>query len=132
MKTSNVSDLANFITKYTNSIFISFQNEWKSQGKQVELEFLDPLEQGLIALQGPKASLVLQRLVKTDLCIVKFMNSIQTKLDGVPIRISRCGYTGEDGFEISVPAASARTVAERILQDEHVKLAGLGARDSLR
>lgn len=106
---------------------------WKSQGRQVDIEFLDPLEQGLIAIQGPAASSVLQPILpKIDLKKLKFMNSVQTKLDGTGVRISRCGYTGEDGFEISVPGPRARTIAEKILENSSVKLAGLGARDTLR
>ncbi|XP_012275906.1 aminomethyltransferase, mitochondrial [Orussus abietinus] len=106
--------------------------EFKAQGKGVHLEFLDPLEQGLIALQGPEAARALQSLVQVDLTAVKFMQSIQTTLVGSKVRITRCGYTGEDGFEISVPGKDAVGVTEKILEDADVKLAGLGARDSLR
>ena len=60
------------------------------------------------------------------------MNSIETEVLNDRIRISRCGYTGEDGFEISVPGRTARDLVEKILEDPEVKLAGLGARDSLR
>lgn len=104
----------------------------KSQGKEINLEFFDPLEQGLIALQGPSAAAALQFVLKMDLTKLKFMNSIETKLNDKVVRISRCGYTGEDGFEISVPGKDARIIAEAILKEPDVKLAGLGARDSLR
>lgn len=88
----------------------------------------------LLALQGPHSEAVLQKEVNTDLRSLKFMNSIDATfgIKGVPIRITRCGYTGEDGFELSIPDAQAVNVAERLLQSESVKLAGLGARDSLR
>lgn len=96
------------------------------------IDFLDPLEQGLIALQGPTAATVLQPLAKIDLQTLKFMNSVKTEILGSSVRISRCGYTGEDGFEISVPAKNAINLVEKILEIPDVKLAGLGARDSLR
>lgn len=96
------------------------------------VDFLDPLEQGLIALQGPTAATVLQSLVNFDLQTLKFMHSVKTEVSGSRIRISRCGYTGEDGFEISVPAKDAIDLVERILEIPDVKLAGLGSRDSLR
>ena len=86
----------------------------------------------LLALQGPHSEAVLQPAVNCDLRLLKFMNGIDANFDGVPIRITRCGYTGEDGFELSIPNKQAVSVAERLLQSESVKLAGLGARDSLR
>lgn len=86
----------------------------------------------LLALQGPQSEAVLQKDVNVDLRSLKFMNGIDATFEGVPIRITRCGYTGEDGFELSIPNAEAVNVAERLLQSESVKLAGLGARDSLR
>lgn len=96
------------------------------------VDFLNPSQQGLLALQGPAAAKVLQSLVNVDLRDLKFMNSVKTAVAGSLARISRCGYTGEDGFEISVAAKDAVDLAERILENPDVKLAGLGARDSLR
>ena len=90
------------------------------------------MEQGLVALQGPSAADALQSLVKIDLKELKFMNSIETEVMNERMRISRCGYTGEDGFEISVPGKTAKNLVEKILKNPDVKLAGLGARDSLR
>lgn len=109
-----------------------FQEDFKRIGKTVHIDFLHPLDQGLIALQGPTAATVLQSLVKIDLQTLKFMNSIKTEMLGSQIRISRCGYTGEDGFEISMLAKDATNLVEMILDVPDVKLAGLGARDSLR
>lgn len=108
------------------------QEDFKRIGKTVYIDFLDPLKQGLIALQGPTAAAVLQSLVDIDLGALKFMNSINTEISGGRVRISRCGYTGEDGFEISVSAKDVVDLVERILESSDVKLAGLGARDSLR
>lgn len=108
------------------------QEDFKRIDKNVYLDFLDPLQQGLVALQGPTAAAVLQSLVKIDLQSLKFMNSVKTEVADSQVRISRCGYTGEDGFELSIPAKNAADLVERILEVPDVKLAGLGARDSLR
>lgn len=85
----------------------------------------------LLALQGPKAAAVLETLVPgaTDL---GFMNYGSFAWGNEELTIARCGYTGEDGFEILVPAASAPALWETLLADERVKPIGLGARDSLR
>lgn len=96
------------------------------------INFLDPLDQGLIALQGPTAATALQPIVNFDLRKLKFMNSVKTEILGIRVRISRCGYTGEDGFEISAPGKEITDIVKRILSKSDVKLAGLGARDSLR
>lgn len=108
------------------------QDDFQRNGKIVNLQYLDPLERGLIALQGPTAAQVLQNLVDFDLKKLKFMNCIQTKISNIETRLSRCGYTGEDGFEISVGGNDATSLVEMILENTDVKLAGLGARDSLR
>ncbi|XP_032683613.1 aminomethyltransferase, mitochondrial [Odontomachus brunneus] len=113
-------------------LLLERQEDFKRTDKNVYVDFLDPLQQGLIALQGPTAAAVLQSLVKIDLQTLKFMNSVKTKVADSQVRISRCGYTGEDGFEISVPAKDAVDLVERILEVPDVKLAGLGARDTLR
>lgn len=116
----------------TQRTIIYLQENFKRTGKSVFVDFLDPLQQGLVALQGPTAAAVLQSLVNIDLQTLKFMNSVKTEVAGSRVRISRCGYTGEDGFEISVLAENAVDLVERILEVPDVKLAGLGARDSLR
>jgi aminomethyltransferase len=88
-------------------------------------------EQALLALQGPKAVEVLARLAP-GVEQLGFMTGGAFDLDGGPAWISRSGYTGEDGFEISIPAARAPAVAELLAAQEEVKPIGLGARDSLR
>lgn len=98
----------------------------------MNLKFFDPLEQGLVALQGPTAASVLQSIVQIDLKNLRFMNCAETEVLGNKIRVSRCGYTGEDGFEISMPAEIASTLVQMIIDVPDTKLAGLGARDSLR
>jgi len=88
-------------------------------------------EQALLALQGPKAVDALARLVP-GVEELTFMTAGLFAIDGVPAWISRSGYTGEDGYEISVPAAAVERVAERIAAEPEVRPIGLGARDSLR
>jgi aminomethyltransferase len=63
---------------------------------------------------------------------LRFLRAGRFELDGVACLVHRCGYTGEDGFELSVPAADAERLARRLLADPAVRPAGLGARDTLR
>lgn len=97
------------------------------------LEFLDSDAQSLLALQGPSSISVLQKLTSIDLSKMYFMDSATGTVCGVPnCRINRCGYTGEDGFEVSVPSDRVEMIAESLIANEAVHLAGLGARDTLR
>lgn len=106
---------------------------FKKGGKDVDVEFWDCSERALIALQGPKGVASLQGLTDIDLKEQWFMTSRVGSVAGVKdCRVTRCGYTGEDGVEISIPADKAAHVTEALLQSADVKLAGLGARDSLR
>jgi aminomethyltransferase len=88
-------------------------------------------DRALIALQGPKAADVLARLAP-GVQTLAFMDCKPVEIDGAACLVSRSGYTGEDGYEISVPAARAEALARRLLAEEEVAPAGLGARDSLR
>jgi len=108
------------------------EKEMKAAGKDVTLEFID--DRGLVALQGPSMMTCLQPLIDTDLTQLTFMKSIVTSVAGVgECRVTRCGYTGEDGVEISVPQEKAQHLVETILGSSgQPALAGLGARDSLR
>lgn len=85
----------------------------------------------LLALQGPKAVDVLARLAP-EVASMTFMQFRRVRLLGVDCFVSRSGYTGEDGFEISVPVDSAEALARALLAEEEVQPIGLGARDSLR
>jgi aminomethyltransferase len=85
----------------------------------------------LLALQGPKAVDALER-VAPGVAALTFMKGGRFTLGGVDAWISRSGYTGEDGFEISVPGEAAADVADLLLAQPEVKPIGLGARDSLR
>ncbi|TKW66598.1 MAG: glycine cleavage system aminomethyltransferase GcvT [Paracoccus denitrificans] len=88
-------------------------------------------DRALLALQGPEAARVLSAIVP-EVGTLKFMDVAILHWDDAEIWASRSGYTGEDGFEISVPSARAREFAEALLADEAVAPIGLGARDSLR
>jgi len=93
---------------------------------------LRPLpDRALLALQGPKAAAAIAPLAPT-LGALRFMDVAETSIAGIPVLVSRSGYTGEDGFEISVPAEQAAALAERLLALPGVAPVGLGARDSLR
>jgi len=94
--------------------------------------FVEPLpDRALMALQGPKAESVLAKF-DADLPAMKFMDTGSRRLAGIDCFVSRSGYTGEDGFEISVPAEAAEPFATELLADDNVLPIGLGARDSLR
>jgi aminomethyltransferase len=88
-------------------------------------------DRALLALQGPKAAEVLSRHAPTSKDL-GFMTATRAAFDGMECQIARSGYTGEDGFEISIPAKNAVALAEALLADPEVKPIGLGARDSLR
>ncbi len=93
---------------------------------------IEPLsDRALIALQGPKAESVLARFCP-EAPSMRFMDAGPRRIDGIDCFVSRSGYTGEDGFEISVPAADAERLARMLLANTDVLPIGLGARDSLR
>ncbi|MBO1020720.1 glycine cleavage system aminomethyltransferase GcvT [Methylobacterium sp. SD274] len=89
------------------------------------------LPRALLALQGPLAESALARLAP-ETAAMRFLDVKWVELLGASALVSRSGYTGEDGFEISLPEDAADAVAEALLQDSDVEPVGLGARDSLR
>lgn len=101
----------------------------KTIGGQTKLEYLGT--RALVALQGPKAEQVAS-IFFPDVLGMKFMDATKTQYKGHEIFLSRSGYTGEDGFEISIPGAFAEAFCKEMLEEQEVKLIGLGARDSLR
>ncbi len=96
----------------------------------IDVEVLE--DRALIALQGPRAAAVLQRHVDAKLDAMPFMTAVQAAVKGVDCGLTRSGYTGEDGFEISVPSEHAAALAAALLEETDVEAIGLGARDSLR
>ncbi|GGF53899.1 aminomethyltransferase [Terasakiella brassicae] len=94
-----------------------------------ELELLN--DRALLALQGPMAPVVLNRFAPGIDQLI-FMNMGEYDIAGIPCLVSRSGYTGEDGYEISVPADKAEDLARKLLGEDEVEAIGLGARDSLR
>ena len=99
---------------------------------EITINHLD--DRALLALQGPKAFDALKRHVTGDYPLdgLVFMKGGRFEIAGVDAYISRSGYTGEDGFEISIPADAAEKIADLLCAEPEVKPIGLGARDSLR
>lgn len=92
---------------------------------------LESIPNALLALQGPKAEQTLARF-SADIEGTRFLDVRETTILGAPCLVTRSGYTGEDGFEISVPEDRAEDIAEALLAEADVLPIGLGARDSLR
>jgi aminomethyltransferase len=88
-------------------------------------------EQALLALQGPRAAGVLETIIP-GVGDLSFMQGASFRWEGIALWVSRSGYTGEDGFELSVPATAAAALADAICAHDLAKPIGLGARDSLR
>ena len=125
------------ITKINNGYLIILNAACKNNDFKIikeklndehELELKDDLS--LIALQGPDAKNVLEKLIPT-IGNLKFMNGGEFKFNNHEIYITRSGYTGEDGFEVSIPNGIAETFT-KVLLSNGSKLIGLGARDTLR
>ncbi|KAL1927889.1 hypothetical protein VTP01DRAFT_3294 [Rhizomucor pusillus] len=104
--------------------------EFQNKGGDVDLQIID--DHSLIAIQGPSAAAALEKLVGHSLNDFGFMHGKFMDVAGVPCHVARSGYTGEDGFELSVPTPEILSVTEKLLAHPDVEMAGLGARDSLR
>ncbi len=98
---------------------------------QAEIEVIEVTDRALLALQGPAAEAVLAEL-NPAVADMAFMDVATIDLNGAECWVSRSGYTGEDGFEISVPNSAAVDLAKALLAHDDVEPIGLGARDSLR
>eukprot|EP00980_Cylindrotheca_fusiformis_P008088 scaffold1722_cov120-Cylindrotheca_fusiformis.AAC.18 len=111
-----------------------FEEQMADFDGDVSMEYLEDSMQ-LLAIQGPGAAAAVQKILPDgfDLTNMAFMTGTDTTLDGIDgCRITRCGYTGEDGFEIAMPEEYAVAIASKLLEDPAVNPTGLGARDSLR
>ena len=126
------------VTNFGDHLFVVVNAACKEQdvahlqaniGDDVKLEIIK--DRALLALQGPQAAQILAQLNPAVNDMV-FMDAVIIELAGTECYVSRSGYTGEDGFEISVPAANAEAFARQLLTFTDVEWIGLGARDSLR
>lgn len=111
-----------------------FQEQLDLYDGDVTMEYLEDTKQ-LLAIQGPGAAEAVAKLLPDgfDLLNMAFMTGIDTTLMGIDgCRITRCGYTGEDGFELAMPTEDTEAIASKLLSDPIVNPTGLGARDSLR
>ncbi|MEL0658728.1 glycine cleavage system aminomethyltransferase GcvT [Psychromonas arctica] len=126
------------VTNFGDHLFVVVNAACKTQDiahlktnlpADVEIEIIE--DRALLALQGPKAVDMLAKL-NPSVSNMVFMDAEKVDLVGVECYVSRSGYTGEDGFEISVPAEQAEQLARELLANDEVEWIGLGARDSLR
>jgi aminomethyltransferase len=108
---------------------VDFAHVREHLDEDLELEIWD--DRALLAIQGPKAATVMARLAPASRHMT-FMSIENLKIGDIRCGVSRSGYTGEDGYEITVPADNAMELAELFLDEPEVRLAGLGARDTLR
>lgn len=126
MVTNSVDHLSAVINASRRDVDVAFL-----QSQLSDVDVVERPDVAILALQGPKAVEALERLAPSvgDLF---FLQSTTVEIAGAEIGVSRSGYTGEDGFELLVPADAAEAVARLILDQPEVKPAGLGARDTLR
>ena len=101
----------------------------KHADQRIEINIVD--NRALLALQGPKSATALA-ILAPEITEMPFMSARTLSIEGIEIWVNRCGYTGEDGFEISVPNDAAMMLSKKLLDSPYVNLAGLGARDTLR
>lgn len=110
--------------------------EWITANKKFDVEVTNLSDQiGQLAIQGPKAEAVMQKLCNFDLSTLKYYWAVETKLNDVPVILSRTGYTGEDGFEVYIQAEYATRLWAMVFEagkEFNIMPIGLGARDTLR
>ena len=131
-----VDDL--MVTRQADHLYLVFNASRKEidlnligEGADGRARLSEMQDHALMALQGPDAAAVLARLAP-DCAAMPFMSAQTLNIGGVPCLTTRSGYSGEDGFEISVLADSAEQTARLLLDEPEVEAAGLGARDTLR
>lgn len=123
------------VTRRENDLYLVVNGAVKAadithmRGRGLDVNYRD--DWALLALQGPEAVTALERLVP-GVAALRFMRAAAFAWNGHELWISRSGYTGEDGFEISVPTGAVVALAQSLLAQPEVKPIGLGARDSLR
>jgi len=122
-------DAGLFVVVNASRFDVDFPHITGALGGDFEIEHL--ADRALLALQGPKAAEALTELAPAA-GSMPFMSALAADVGGISALVNRCGYTGEDGYEISVAAADAEALAGKLLADARVEAAGLGARDTLR
>ena len=126
---TNLGDNTLFLVVNAACKYDDYEHLKRHLGSSCELDLHDDL--ALLALQGPKANKVLSELAPS-VKEMTFMTAKQVMINEIECFITRSGYTGEDGFEISVSNQDAESLADILLSSEEVEWIGLGARDSLR
>jgi aminomethyltransferase len=126
-----VSNLGNRLLLVVNAACKKADLQYLQSAIGEDCDLSPQFERGLLALQGPAACQVLERLMP-GVMAMRFMDAREFEWRGNQCVVSRSGYTGEDGFEISLPAAATELFARTVLQEQEVEPVGLGARDSLR
>jgi len=126
---TNLGDDSLFLVVNAACKEADFEHLLNTIGVECKVEFLENV--ALLALQGPKAHEVLAEIAPST-SEMTFMTAKQLVINGIDCFITRSGYTGEDGFEISLLAKDAEELAKLLLSNEEVEWVGLGARDSLR
>jgi len=115
---------------------VAWLNEQRTQRSDLKVDVIDVSDRtGMLAIQGPQAEAILQRLTRADLSEVEYFHAIETDVAGVPAMVARTGYTGEDGFELYFPIEHAVVLWDRLLEagtPDGMLPIGLGARDTLR
>ena len=124
------------VTRFDDHLFVVVNAACKEADtahlKQHLGDAVEPLaDRALIALQGPKAAATMARLAP-EAASMPFMSGAYLKMAGLQAFVTRSGYTGEDGYEISVAAGDMESLARKLLKEPGVRAIGLGARDSLR
>lgn len=107
------------------------EHDFSILSQNVPANLIEFVDRDLIALQGPHASHVIRGLTEATERM-GFMSAAWTKIRNMPVLLMRSGYTGEDGFEISVAKSDTHALVEALMDDSDVKPIGLGARDTLR
>ena len=126
---TNLGDEELFLVVNAGCKNADFDHLQSTIGDDCKIEFLEDV--ALLALQGPLAHKVLSEIV-LSISEMTFMTAKKVAINGVDCLITRSGYTGEDGFEISIPAKDSEELAKLLLSNKEVEWVGLGARDSLR
>lgn len=126
------------VTRREGDLFVVVNAACKEQdirlltdGLKGQASVTELADRALIALQGPKAAEVLSKFVP-EVALMPFMSFKAVSFDGVDCFVTRSGYTGEDGYEISMPNEHAVALTRKLLAEDAVEAIGLGARDSLR